>query len=76
MSALAVLGLVFIAAVVCLGVWVVLGEINDARRLHDIGCCTSCIGTGYSGDEAVPGGKCWDCYGTGHPHAGRCRRWS
>lgn len=38
------------------------------------GCCTSCSGTGFSGDEAVPGGMCWDCKATGHPHAGSCRR--
>lgn len=39
-----------------------------------LGCCTSCNGTGYSGDSAVPGGMCWDCKATGHPHAGSCRR--
>jgi hypothetical protein len=38
------------------------------------GCCTGCGGSGYSGDSAVPGGMCWDCRGTGHSHAGRCRR--
>lgn len=36
------------------------------------GCCTECGGSGYSGDEAVPGGACWDCQGTGHPHEGAC----
>lgn len=32
------------------------------------GCCTECGGGGASGDPAVPGGGCWDCRGTGHPH--------
>jgi hypothetical protein len=36
------------------------------------GCCAGCNGTGYSGDP-VAGGKCWDCYGTGHAHTGWCR---
>ena len=36
------------------------------------GCCVSCRGTGYSGDQAVPGGACWDCRGTGHSHLGWC----
>ena len=38
------------------------------------GCCSMCKGTGYSGDDATPGGKCWDCQGTGHAHAGPCNR--
>lgn len=39
-----------------------------------MGCCPSCNGSGFSGDDAVPGGLCWDCQGTGHAHAGRCVR--
>lgn len=31
--------------------------------------CDSCQDTGYSGDEAVPGGRCWDCRGTGMTHS-------
>lgn len=31
------------------------------------GCCTACKGSGVSGDIET-NGKCWDCYGTGHPH--------
>jgi hypothetical protein len=34
----------------------------------DRGCCSTCDGTGVSGD-AETNGKCWDCYGTGHTHA-------
>lgn len=31
--------------------------------------CDSCQDTGYSGDQAVPGGRCWDCRGTGMTHS-------
>ena len=31
------------------------------------GCCTSCAGTGTSGDPETSG-RCWDCRGTGHAH--------
>jgi hypothetical protein len=37
-------------------------------QTHLAGCCTCCDGTGVSGDTAVPGGLCWDCRATGHPH--------
>jgi hypothetical protein len=44
-----------------------------ARKIASrAGCCTACKGTGFSGDDAVPGGMCWDCQATGHPHAGPC----
>lgn len=33
------------------------------------GCCSACGGTGNSGDDATPGGQCWDCRMTGHAHA-------
>ncbi|QIN94057.1 hypothetical protein PP459_gp176 [Streptomyces phage Wakanda] len=32
------------------------------------GCCSTCEGTGVSGDIET-NGKCWDCYGTGHTHS-------
>jgi len=33
------------------------------------GCCDVCGGTGLVGLAAVEtGGRCWDCYGTGHVH--------
>lgn len=37
--------------------------------------CSSCSGTGRSGDSAVPGGQCWDCRGTGKYNGGQvaCR---
>jgi DnaJ-class molecular chaperone len=31
------------------------------------GCCPTCDGTGASSDIET-GGRCWDCYGTGHAH--------
>jgi hypothetical protein len=41
------------------------------------GCCTTC--DGYGRDMAAPetGGRCWDCYGTGHCHDARqrCMPW-
>jgi len=40
--------------------------------LHRKGCCTSCDGTGSSHDVET-GGRCWDCYGTGHCHV--TNRW-
>lgn len=38
------------------------------QACEDPACCTACGGTGSGMDSAVPGGACWDCYGTGHPH--------
>jgi hypothetical protein len=35
--------------------------------LHRKGCCPSCKGTGSSYDVET-GGRCWDCFGTGHCH--------
>ena len=35
------------------------------------GCCTTCGGTGTSGDVET-NGQCWDCRGTGHTHDGPC----
>ncbi|AXQ63339.1 hypothetical protein SEA_COMRADE_69 [Streptomyces phage Comrade] len=34
---------------------------------YEDGCCDTCDGKGTSYDEQT-GGKCWDCYGTGHVH--------
>jgi hypothetical protein len=42
------------------------------RKPSETGCCSSCGGSGYSGEECT-GGACWDCQATGHPHLGRCR---
>lgn len=36
-----------------------------------MGCCGACDGSGYTYDIAT-NGRCWDCYGTGHCHAGAC----
>lgn len=37
------------------------------------GCCGNCDGEGSDASAPETGGLCWDCQGTGHPHAGRCR---
>lgn len=34
-----------------------------------MGCCTSCDGNGVSASSPETNGLCWDCRGTGHPHA-------
>lgn len=31
------------------------------------GCCSTCKGTG-AGNDPETGGRCFDCYGTGHTH--------
>lgn len=38
----------------------------DWEQVHQP-CCTSCRGTGISGDIET-NGRCWDCRGTGHVH--------
>jgi hypothetical protein len=60
------LGLCLVASVAATWGLIRLGKRLWAR-FHP-GCCASCGGTGVSGDYAVPGGRCWDCRGTGHPH--------
>ena len=32
------------------------------------GCCSSCDGSGSDASAPETGGRCWDCYGTGHLH--------
>lgn len=36
------------------------------------GCCGACDGRGRDASAPETGGQCWDCHGTGHPHAGPC----
>jgi hypothetical protein len=44
-----------------------LNDLRAALALYDhAGCCTCCGGTGSDNHCA---GMCWDCRGTGHPHA-------
>lgn len=42
-----------------------LGVPRPHRQVQLWQPCDTCQGTGYSGDQAVPGGKCWDCRGGG-----------
>jgi hypothetical protein len=56
------------------GVFICWDAIRAVVEMDRKGCCPGCDGTGVSGDETVPGGLCWDCKATGHPHAGRCRQ--
>jgi hypothetical protein len=37
------------------------------------GCCGGCGGDGVDPTAYESNGQCWDCYGTGHAHEGRCR---
>src|SRR5512142_472849 len=42
-----------------------LGAPRPAQEEEIWSPCPICEGSGYSGDQAVPGGKCWDCRGAG-----------
>lgn len=44
---------------------------NIMRDLLAMTGCSSCQDTGFSGDQAVPGGACWDCRGQGWTPVGR-----
>ncbi len=47
------------------------GVPREGVQIEAWGECISCNGSGYSGDEAVPGGKCWDCRGGGVTPGGK-----
>jgi hypothetical protein len=42
-------------------------QLVDCGQGLEPGCCSTCEGSGYSGEE-VTGGRCSDCRGTGHAH--------
>lgn len=48
--------------------WNALAEYYDHRAASNDGCCSACVGKG----GMTGGSVCWDCQGTGHPHAGPC----
>jgi hypothetical protein len=41
---------------------------NERDRDLKRGCCSACAGTGGDTANYETGGRCWDCYGTGHAH--------
>ena len=47
---------------------------DEGRPMSDVGCCSSCSGTGSGGPGAGPetNGRCWDCRGSGCAHDGPC----
>lgn len=61
------------------GVWAGIGAVawwlwrDDRRPARGPGCCTTCGGRGTAYDPST-NGLCTDCFGTGHPHGGRCKR--
>lgn len=46
---------------------------DTEARLGLTGCCTDCDGHGRDPGSPDTGGRCWSCYGTGHPHSYRER---